>query len=454
MDRELPHDIDAERSLLGAMLIDKGACDEVLNIAVPEDFYDDGHRLIFEGMKYIHDNNGAVDVTTITTYLMDHKILDRVGGVDYLFRLSESVPTTAHTQFYLKSLSEKSLLRRLIREATNIVTAAYDEVGNLNDFINNVERDFLNVTRDRNAGEFKNIDNVVKDVTDRLMLLQKNGGVVSGVKTGYTKLDGMTAGFQNSDLIIIAARPSVGKTAFALNIAYNASLRSDEAVAVFSLEMPAEQLVMRLICCAGSINNDSLRNGAIIKENGNKYYAAAEKVRKLNLFIDDSASIKVGEIAAKCRRLKQERGLKMVVIDYLQLISGPSNSRESRQQEVSDISRQLKAMARELNCPVIALSQLSRQVESRKGGRPMLSDLRESGAIEQDADIVAFLHRDDYQNKEAEAKTNGMVEIIIAKHRNGATGSIELYFEKEYSRFSNYTTEPEPGGNAGQPLRV
>ena len=247
MDRELPHDIDAERSLLGAMLIDKGACEEVLNIAVPDDFYDDGHRLIFEGMKYIHDNHGAIDVTTVTSYLMDHKILDRIGGVDYLLRLSESVPTIAHTEFYLKSLSEKSLLRRLIHEATSIVSRAYDEVGDLNDFINDVERDFLNVTRDRNAGEFKTVENVVKDVTDRLLLLQKNGGLVSGVKTGYTRLDAMTAGFQNSDLIIIAARPSVGKTAFALNIAHNAALRSEEAVAVFSLEMPAEQLVMRLI---------------------------------------------------------------------------------------------------------------------------------------------------------------------------------------------------------------
>ncbi len=258
----------------------------------------------------------------------------------------------------------------------------------------------------------------------------------------------VTSGFQKGDLVILAARPSVGKTAFALNVANNSSYNSKEAVAVFSLEMPAEQLVTRLICCAGSINNDSLKTGSILKENPNKYYAAADKVMHDNLYIDDTPGIKVGEIAAKCRRLKQDVGLKLVIIDYLQLISGPNNSKESRQQEVSDISRSLKAMARELECPVIALSQLSRAVEQRKG-KPMLSDLRESGAIEQDADIVAFLHREDYQNKEKEAETNGLTEIVVAKHRNGATADIPVVFEKQYSRFSDYTTEQVPEASDG-----
>ncbi|MGX8679924.1 MAG: replicative DNA helicase, partial [bacterium] len=379
---------------------------------------------------------------------------DRIGGVEYLLQLSESVPTTAHTQYYLTILNEKSLLRRLIHQATEIVTRSYQEVGDMNDFINDVERDFLQVTRDRNAGEFREIGDVVNEVTSRLSLLQNNGGVVTGVKTGYTELDRLTAGFQKGDLIIIAARPSVGKTAFALNIAHNASYKSEEAVAVFSLEMPANQLVTRLICCAGGIDNDKMRTGAILKENEQKYYAAADNISRCNLFIDDTAGIKIGEIAAKSRRLKQEHGLAMVVIDYLQLISGPSASRESRQQEVSDISRQLKQMARELECPVIALSQLSRQVEQRKDGRPMLSDLRESGAIEQDADIVAFLHRKDYQNKEKEEETNGLVEIIVAKHRNGATADLSLVFEKKYSRFSNYQVEGVPQMGAQQNLRV
>lgn len=454
MDRELPHDIEAERSLLGAMLIDKSACDEVINLARDTDFYDEAHRAIYQAMVFLHENRRVVDVTTVTSYLSDKRLLDRIGGVEYLLQLSESVPTTAHTQYYLTILNEKSLLRRLIHQATEIVTRSYQEVGDMNDFINDVERDFLQVTRDRNAGEFREIGDVVNEVTSRLSLLQKNGGVVTGVKTGYTELDRLTAGFQKGDLIIIAARPSVGKTAFALNIAHNASYKSEEAVAVFSLEMPANQLVTRLICCAGGIDNDKMRTGAILKENEQKYYAAADNISRCNLFIDDTAGIKIGEIAAKSRRLKQEHGLAMVVIDYLQLISGPAASRESRQQEVSDISRQLKQMARELECPVIALSQLSRQVEQRKDGRPMLSDLRESGAIEQDADIVAFLHRKDYQNKEKEEETNGLVEIIVAKHRNGATADLSLVFEKKYSRFSNYQVEGVPQMGAQQNLRV
>ena len=448
MERELPHDQQAEQALLGAMLIDKDACSEVINIAIPDDFFYDSHKVIFAAMKALQEERQPVDVTTLTTYLMDKKELDRIGGVNYLLTLSQSVPTTAHTQYYLKILNDKALLRRLIKESTDIITKSYDDIGNMNDFINDVERDFLAVTRDRNAGEFKNIDEVGDNVTKRLNILQKNGGIVSGVKTGYRDLDKLTSGFQKGDLVILAARPSVGKTAFALNVANNSSYNSKEAVAVFSLEMPAEQLVTRLICCAGSINNDSLKTGSILKENPNKYYAAADKVMHDNLYIDDTPGIKVGEIAAKCRRLKQDVGLKLVIIDYLQLISGPNNSKESRQQEVSDISRSLKAMARELECPVIALSQLSRAVEQRKG-KPMLSDLRESGAIEQDADIVAFLHREDYQNKEKEAETNGLTEIVVAKHRNGATADIPVVFEKQYSRFSDYTTEQVPEASDG-----
>ena len=448
MERELPHDQQAEQALLGAMLIDKDACSEVINIAIPDDFFYDSHKIIFAAMKALQEERQPVDVTTLTTYLMDKKELDRIGGVNYLLTLSQSVPTTAHTQYYLKILNDKALLRRLIKESTDIITKSYDDIGNMNDFINDVERDFLAVTRDRNAGEFKNIDEVVDNVTKRLNILQKNGGIVSGVKTGYRDLDKLTSGFQKGDWVILAPRPSVRKTAFALNVANNSSYNSKEAVAVFSLEMPAEQLVTRLICCAGSINNDSLKTGSILKENPNKYYAAADKVMHDNLYIDDTPGIKVGEIAAKCRRLKQDVGLKLVIIDYLQLISGPNNSKESRQQEVSDISRSLKAMARELECPVIALSQLSRAVEQRKG-KPMLSDLRESGAIEQDADIVAFLHREDYQNKEKEAETNGLTEIVVAKHRNGATADIPVVFEKQYSRFSDYTTEQVPEASDG-----
>lgn len=437
MAREYPHDIEAERSLLGSMLISNDACIEIMSLASKDDFYLDSHRILFEAMYAIHQMNNPVDVTTITSYLLDKNQLDKIGGVEYLLQLSESVPTTAHSQYYLKILNEKSLLRKLIQESTQIIESAYSDIENINDFIGDAEKNFLNVTRDRNAGEFKNVKSVIQNVTDRLIMLQKTDGRVSGVKTGYYDLDKLTSGFQKGDLIILAARPSVGKTAFALNIAYNVSYKSDEAVAVFSLEMPAEQLIQRIICAAGSLNAESLRSGSILRENNERYYAAAEKVGKCNLYIDDTPGIRVGEIAAKCRRLKREQGLKMIVIDYLQLISGPANSRESRQQEVSDISRQLKMIARELEVPVLALSQLSRSVEKRDNKRPVLSDLRESGAIEQDADIVSFIHREDYQDPKKEAETQGATDIIIAKHRNGALADIRLVFLKQYSRFAN-----------------
>ena len=437
MAREYPHDLVAERSLLGSMLISSDVCQTVLSLASKDDFYLDSHRILFEAMQNIYADNSPVDVTTLTSYLIDKKLLDKTGGVEYLLELSESVPTTSHSEHYLKRLNEKALLRRLIKESTEIIEKAYGDVENINDFIGEVEKDFLNVTRDRNAGEFQNVKSVIQKVTDRLVMLQKADGKISGVKTGYYDLDKLTSGFQKGDLIILAARPSVGKTAFALNVAYNVSYKSDEAVAIFSLEMPAEQLIQRIICSAGSLKAESLRSGSILKESSERYYAAADKVSKCNLYIDDTPGIRVGEIAAKCRRLKREQGLKMIVIDYLQLISGPANSRESRQQEVSDISRQLKMIARELEVPVLALSQLSRSVEKRDNKRPDLSDLRESGAIEQDADIVSFIHREDYQDPKKEAETQGATDIIIAKHRNGALADIRLVFLKQFSKFAN-----------------
>ena len=450
MAREYPHDIEAERSLLGSMLISIDACHEILSLATKEDFYLDSHRILFDAMQSINNQNNPVDVTTLTSYLMDKKLLDKIGGVEYLLQLSESVPTTAHSHYYLKILNEKSLLRKLIQQSTEIIENAYGEVENINDFIGEAEKNFLNVTRDRNAGEFKDVKTVIQNVTDRLVMLQKADGNISGVKTGYYDLDRLTSGFQKGDLIILAARPSVGKTAFALNVAYNVAYKSDEAVAVFSLEMPAEQLIQRVICSAGSLKAESLRSGSILKESNERYYAAADKVSKCNLYIDDTPGIRVGEIAAKCRRLHREHGLKMIIIDYLQLISGPSNSKESRQQEVSDISRQLKMIARELNVPVIALSQLSRSVEKRDNKRPVLSDLRESGAIEQDADIVSFIHREDYQDPKKEAETQGATDIIIAKHRNGALADIRLVFLKQYSKFAN----PARGDQQVNPLEA
>ena len=443
MPRVYPHDVEAERSLLGSMLISQETCSEILSLATADDFYLENHKVLFNAIDAVNKLGNGIDVTTLTSYLMDTNQLDKVGGVDYLLQLSESVPTTAHSQYYLKILTEKSLLRRLIQQSSDIIDEAYGQIDNMNDFIDNAEKNFLNVTRDRNAGEFLPVKSVVQQVTDRLILLQNSDGNISGIKTGYYALDRLTSGLQKGDLIILAARPSVGKTAFALNIGYNVAAKYEEPVAMFSLEMPAEQLLSRIICSVGELEADSLRTGRILKDNAERYYAAAERVSQSHLYIDDTPGIRVGEIAAKCRRLKKDHGLSMIIIDYLQLIQGPSNSRESRQQEVSDISRQLKLLARELEVPVLALSQLSRSVEKRDNKRPVLSDLRESGAIEQDADIVAFIHREDYQDPQKEAATQGVTDIIIAKHRNGALADIQLVFQKHISKFSNMAKDSQ-----------
>ena len=449
--REYPHDIVAERSLLGAMLISKDICIDILNKTVEDDFYDINHQNIFKAMAAINEDGMPVDVTTVTSYLMDHNQLDKVGGVDYLFRLSESVPTVAHSEYYLKILHDKAILRRIIRETTRIAESAYDDIDNIDAFIDETEKTILQVTQDRSAGEFREIRSVIKSITDRLNMLQKIDGNISGVRSGFRDLDKITSGFQKGDLIILAARPAMGKTAFALNIAHNAAYKSKEPVAIFSLEMPAEQLVQRIICSMGSIEGASMRTGEVLKTNANKYYAAAERVSKCNLYIDDSPGIKINDIVAKSRKLKSEHGLKMIVIDYLQLITSSSKNRENRQQEVSEISRTLKALARELEVPVISLSQLSRSVEQRPNKRPMMSDLRESGAIEQDADIVSFIYREDYYKNNEDNKTEetGLTEIIIAKHRNGATGEVNLAFEKNYSRFSDLAHIGHDGTSEG-----
>ncbi|MFQ6792699.1 MAG: replicative DNA helicase [Thomasclavelia sp.] len=453
--REYPHDIVAERSLLGAMLISKDKCIDILNKASEEDFYEDRHRLIFSAMASLNDTGMAIDVTTVTSYLLDHGQLEKSGGVDYLLQLSESVPTVAHSNHYLKMLHNKATLRRIIRETTRIAEEAYDDVEDIDDFIDNTEKTILKVTQERSAGEFRDIRGVIKSVTDRLNLLQKIDGNISGVKSGFRDLDKITSGFQKGDLIILAARPAMGKTAFALNIAHNAAFKSEEPVAIFSLEMPAEQLVQRIICSMGGIEGSSIRTGEILKTNANKYYAAAERVSKCNMYIDDSPGIRINDIVAKSRKLKSEHGLKLIVIDYLQLITSSSKNRENRQQEVSEISRTLKALARELEVPVISLSQLSRSVEQRPNKRPMMSDLRESGAIEQDADIVSFIYREDYYKDPSEQTENsGLTEIIIAKHRNGATGEVNLAFEKNYSRFSDLAhVGPEGSGEGVRDLR-
>lgn len=443
--RELPNDIEAEQAVLGAMLISKDACSEVMGQLSSDDFYQDAHRIIYAAMVSLYDSNQPIDATTLVAHLRDMNQLDKMGNVEYLVQLSESVPTLGHVSYYAKIVSDKANLRNLIRQAENIVSGAYNEIEDVNQFISDCEQSFLAVTRNRTTGEFRDVHSIIHEVTRELMSIQENKGEVAGLATKFRDFDRITQGFQKGDLVILGARPAVGKTAFALNIATNVAYRNSEAVAFFSLEMPAEQLIKRCISAMGGIDGSLLRNAEILSTDANKYYAATERVSECNLFIDDTPGIKISDLITKARRLKQEHGLSLIVIDYLQLIVG--NNKESRQQEVSDISRQLKGLARELEVPVISLSQLSRSLERRDDKRPMMSDLRESGAIEQDADIIIFLYREGYYDQSADKQQDtGIVEVNIAKHRNGPTGKVELALEKNFSRFSDLAREKEPGG--------
>ncbi|KPC98218.1 Replicative DNA helicase [Geobacillus sp. BCO2] len=402
---------------------------------IPEDFYRAAHQKIFHAMLRVADKGEPVDLVTVTAELAALEQLEEVGGVSYLSELADSVPTAANVEYYARIVEEKSLLRRLIRTATSIAQDGYTREDEIDVLLDEAERKIMEVSQRKHSGAFKNIKDVLVQTYDNIEMLHNRNGDITGIPTGFTELDRMTSGFQRSDLIIVAARPSVGKTAFALNIAQNVATKTNENVAIFSLEMSAQQLVMRMLCAEGNINAQNLRTGKLTPEDWGKLTMAMGSLSNAGIYIDDTPSIRVSDIRAKCRRLKQESGLGMVVIDYLQLIQGSGRNRENRQQEVSEISRSLKALARELEVPVIALSQLSRSVEQRQDKRPMMSDLRESGSIEQDADIVAFLYRDDYYNKDSENKN--IIEIIIAKQRNGPVGTVQLAFIKEYNKFVN-----------------
>ncbi|WP_374724357.1 replicative DNA helicase [Calidifontibacillus erzurumensis] len=434
-DRTLPNNLEAEQAVLGAIFFEPASISTASEILVPEDFYRPAHIKIFQAMLELSEQGKPVDVVTVTSELADQKKLDEVGGIAYLSELADSVPTAANIEYYARIVEEKSILRRLIRTATSIITDSYQSSDDVETILNEAERSILEVANRKNTGGFRNIKDVLISVYDNIEALHNRKGDVTGIPTGFIDLDRMTAGFQRNDLIIVAARPSVGKTAFALNIAQNVATKTEENVAIFSLEMGAEQLVMRMLCAEGNINAQALRTGKMTEEDWKKLTMAIGSLSNAGIYIDDTPGIRINEIRSKCRRLQQERGLGMIVIDYLQLIQGSGRSSENRQQEVSEISRSLKALARELGVPVIALSQLSRSVEQRQDKRPMMSDIRESGSIEQDADIVAFLYRDDYYNKETENKN--IIEIIIAKQRNGPVGTVELAFIKEFNKFVN-----------------
>ncbi|PZE19067.1 replicative DNA helicase [Paenibacillus xerothermodurans] len=432
LDRIPPQNLEAEQAVLGAILLDSDSLVTAMERISHDDFYRTSHQLIFEAMIELAEENEPIDLITLTARLQNKQQLEEIGGIKYLSELANAVPTAANIDYYSQIVEEKSMLRRLIRAATNIVTEGYASTDDVGDLLSDAEKRILEISQRRSNSGFIAIRDVLMEVFDKVEFLYNNKGGTTGVKSGFLDLDKMTSGFQRSDLIIVAARPSVGKTAFALNIAQNVGVREKETVAIFSLEMGAAQLVQRMICAEANVDAGRMRTGFLEQDDWEKLTMAIGALSEANIYIDDSPSVTVADIRAKCRRLKQEKGLGMILIDYLQLIHGRGKG-DNRQQEVSEISRTLKQIARELDVPVIALSQLSRGVEQRQDKRPMMSDLRESGSIEQDADIVAFLYRDDYYDKESEKKN--IIEIIIAKQRNGPVGTVELAFLKNFNKF-------------------
>ena len=387
-DRTPPQSIEAEQAVLGAVFLEQEALVKASEILVPEDFYRPAHERIFRVMLDLSERGEPVDLVTVTAELQNRKLLEEIGGVSYLSDLASSVPTAANVEYYSQVIEEKSLLRRLIKTATDIAAEGYASEEEVEEILDEAEKRILEVANRKNAGDFVSIKDILVETYDNIEMLHNRKDEITGIPTGFVELDRMTAGFQRNDFIIVAARPSVGKTAFALNISQNVATKTDENVAIFSLEMGAQQLVMRMLCAEGNIDSQRLRTGKLAPEDWEKLTMAMGSLSNAGIYIDDTPGIRVSEIRAKCRRLKQEKGLGLVVIDYLQLIQGSgSRPSENRQQEVSEISRSLKALARELEVPVIALSQLSRGVEQRQDKRPIMSDIRESGSIEQDADI-------------------------------------------------------------------
>ena len=436
IDRLPPQNIDAEQAVLGAMLIKKEAIAEVSQLLRPEDFYRDAHKIIYEAMLTLFNRNEPADIVTVTNYLNNESKLDKVGGIAFVTALANVVPTAANVIYHANIVREKADLRHLINTATDIAGMAYEAADDVADVIDKSEKMIMEVANRQNVSAFTPMKDIVIETFDKINLLYESKGGLTGIPSGFRDLDALTSGLQASDLILVAARPSMGKTAFTLNIAANVALKSKKNVAFFSLEMSKQQLVQRMLCSEGGIDSQKLKNGDLSNEDWDKLVRTADRVSSAPLYIDDTAGITVMELRSKARRLKAEHGLDLIIIDYLQLMQGRGRGgSDNRQQEISEISRSLKAVARELNVPVIALSQLSRSVESRQIKRPMLSDLRESGSLEQDADIVMFLYREDYYDPETTNKN--ITEVIVAKHRNGPVDTIRMFFTKQFTRFND-----------------
>lgn len=443
--KELPHDINAEQSVLGAMFLSKYALQRAVESLSEEQFYSDANGKIFRVLSDLCDKGTPIDFTTVTSELMNKNLLKQVGDVEYLTEVTNIVPTAANIDEYIKIVEEKAVRRKLIAEATDIATTGYTSTDTLAEILDNAEKKIFTVVKTRKGTEFRSIQDVLFKTQSDLEKLAQNKGEVTGLSTGFYDLDKITTGLHPNELIIIAARPAMGKTAFALNLATNIAMNSEKGVALFNMEMGAEQLAMRMLSSVGQVEGYKLRNGHLEHNDWKRINEAISKLADTKLFIDDTPGMTIGEIRAKCRRLaSSEDGLSVVIIDYLQLINGSAKYAGNRQQEVSEISRSLKTMAMELGIPVIALAQLSRSVDGRDDKRPILSDLRESGSIEQDADIVAFLYRDDYYNKESAIdEYTSKSEFIIGKHRSGPTATIDLIFKRNTSTFVNFVNKEE-----------
>jgi len=445
--KTMPNNIEAEKSVLGACFLSKYALEKTCESLTAEAFYQDANSKIFTSLLSLSEEKVPIDLTTVTTDLKARKVLKEVGGVEYLTEIINFVPTAANVDYYIQKVEEAAILRNLIETATDIATTGYNAEENVNETLDTAEKKILNIVKTRKSSEFRSIQDVLIKTRNDLERLAETKGEITGLATGWYDFDKLTAGLHENEFIIIAARPAMGKTAFALNMATNIAKNSDKAVALFNLEMGAEQLALRIISSLGQVEGFKLRTGKLMNDDWKRVNEEISQISDTNIFIDDTPGITIGEIRAKCRRLSSsEKGLGIVIIDYLQLISGGRNYGSNRQQEVSDISRSLKTLAMELHVPVIALAQLSRQVEAREDKRPIMSDLRESGSIEQDADIVSFLYRDDYYNKEARREDDTSIsELIIGKHRNGPTATIELLFKKNTSTFVNLKREYKEG---------
>jgi replicative DNA helicase len=431
-----PHHAEAEQSILGSLLIDRNALAEVSGKLKPEDFYLEKHKEIYEAILGLYEDSDPVDIITISDALAKRGTLEKVGDVDYIAQLANSVPTTANVMHYVSIVKDKALLRSLIEASGKIIDMGYQGAMEATDILSAAEKSIFDISQSMNRTGLVPIDSLLESTFNHLEELCRNKGSVTGVPSGYTDLDEITSGFQNSDLILIAARPAIGKTSFALNIALNAALKQFPT-AIFSLEMSRMQIVNRLIACAAPVELVKIRDGNLDADDWRSIGYTLGPLSKAPIYIDDNASTNLLEMTSKLRKLKLEKGLGLVIIDYLQLMESRKKA-DNRQQEISEISRGLKIMAKELNVPVIALSQLSRAPELRNDHRPVLSDLRESGAIEQDADLVMFLYREELYNEETDKKN--IVEVIVAKHRNGRTGSIELAWIPQYTKFGNRET--------------